>query len=104
MEVLYEELKEAQPVFRKKLVQLTCNNGQLLLSLARAITGSFSLLLQVSPTQRAEFSEKACGVLYELLAATEQCGWPLSQRTLVSTPWLVDTLLTNNTMVWWGRV
>ena len=85
-------LKEAQPMLRKKLVHLTSNSGQPLLSLASATTGGFPLALQAGHSQKAEFTEKACGVMYELFAVCEQSRWPPAKRTGVSVPWLVKSL------------
>ncbi len=99
LDVLYQMLKEAFPVMKKKMIRLSCNSGQPLLSLARATAGGFSLLLRVGHTQRVEFTEKACGVLYELLAVTEQSRWPLASRTSVCTAWLVHALMTTSNMV-----
>lgn len=98
LDVLYQMLKETQPIL-KKLVQLTCNDGQPLISLAMGTTAGFPHLHKVSRTQRLEFTEKSCGVMYELLAVSEQACWPLIERTTVSTPWLVESLTKNIEMV-----
>ena len=91
-------LKETQSI-QKKLVQLTCNNGQALMSLAVSTSSGFPHLHKVSHTQRLEFTEKSCGVMYELFAVSEQACWPLIERTKVSTTWLVESLARNIEMV-----
>lgn len=97
MDVLYQMLRESH-LFRKKLIYLTCNNGQPLLTLATTVTCGFPLQCD-DHTQGVEFKEKACGVMYELLAVTEQACWPAAKRINVSTTWFVESLITKDKMV-----
>lgn len=85
---------------RKRLVQLTCNNGHSLHTLASTIASGFPLHRKVGHTQRAEFAGKACGVMYGLVGVVEQAHWPLvKQRTKVSISWFTDTLFRDDMMV-----
>lgn len=91
-------LREAH-LLQKRLVQLTCNNGSALLSLASTIAHGFPLKEEVDHTQRVEFLEKACGVIFELVGVIEQACWPLAKSSKVSISWFVDRLFSNELVV-----
>lgn len=91
-------LREAH-LLRKRLIQLTCNNGSSLITLASTIAHGFPLQHEVEHTQGVEFSGKACGVLFELVGVVEQARWPVAKRTKVSIVWFVDSLFSNDVMV-----
>ena len=46
-----------------------------------------------------ELTEKATGVLYELVQVSQQARWPLVRKSSVSTSWLVRALAENERMV-----
>lgn len=98
MDLLSQMMRE---VFTsKKLSHLTCNSGQPLLSLARAITYHFPLLDIIGHTHGVELTEKACALVYELMLTADQARWPLAKKTNVSTSWFVKTLANSDKLVW----
>lgn len=100
MNTLYHALRETHIVRKKKLICLVSNSGLPLLTLARAIVWNFpSPSLRIDNAQRSEFTEKTCGVMYELFQAVEQARWPMAHRTNVSTSWLVENLISSNEAV-----
>lgn len=100
LELLYQMLKESHPFRKKKLICLSCNSGQPLLTLATTITHHFPKLQGIDHTQGVELTEKVCAVMYELLGVVEQARWPQTQRTNVSVSWLVESLLGKEKVSW----
>lgn len=98
LELLYRMLSEAH-LLPKRLVQLICNDGSPILTLASTIARGFPLGRELGALQGVEFSENACGVLYELVGVVKQAQWPQAKKTKMSISWFVQSLFKNELMV-----
>jgi len=74
MDLLYQMLRETH-LFHRRLTILTRNGGQLLLALATAVVDLLpkhkSKEFQVADFD-GEFTEKSCGILFELVRVAQQ--------------------------------